>query len=680
MKRIFFFCILTLGGLISLKTFAQSENVADSLYYLQSTESDSDSSLVEYPFAAYQEQYCSQLNITARAVVRYESSAVCYLELQDYPDLLGSTLLVLSDNEIYKAITAKGERDFLLENLPLNRNFIVQYADGCGRTTNLTSFTTLAENQLEGIVVSPKLMTMMGDYYQTMVFTLPEYLESESTLSYYEKLSFWQDIAFNDQPFADNLSYGEFPIENASINSSGSECNCRLLLTRPAFAPGYENNIEPAASIPVPTGDVAVYSGHISTNGWSEEENWVEDNPDKGKFYRSLGNKGAARRQVNWAKGRKIHTRISDLNTSASDINYSQIQILWYCFEGFFHFTDCGCRKTVDYKAKYNTHMRSQMALPSCFLCGSKKGRSKAEDLAVLTLSDQTGMVTVLDAGQGTVGSECEQTWNVDFFLNLVDVAAAIATPILSGGSTTNWGDAVDEIASSLQTLISTPVQNITGCSSKDELATLIHQNSQFTMGANVITYLTLFSMGNTTVQGATSWEGETSISSEFSLAVGISPVSNGDQPKYCCSHGLSSWIVANFETITLPPMPPFIPNSITVSDPYPSPTNMEALLSPIEGFFDALLLGFNGEQYGALLRPWCETGNKWAINSNIATNEVVAYTIFDLVGRAVYHGTALPSEMRQAQFLREKLPQKGVYVVSFNIDNKSYSFKLINP
>lgn len=53
--------------------------------------------------------------------------------------------------------------------------------------------------------------------------------------------------------------------------------------------------------------------------------------------------------------------------------------------------------------------------------------------------------------------------------------------------------------------------------------------------------------------------------------------------------------------------------------------------------------------------------GNKWAINSNIATNEVVAYTIFDLVGRAVYHGTALPSEMRQAQSLCEKLPQKGV-------------------
>ncbi|MBK8474366.1 MAG: hypothetical protein IPL33_20555 [Sphingobacteriales bacterium] len=300
------------------------------------------------------------------------------------------------------------------------------------------------------------------------------------------------------------------------------------------------------------------------------------------------------------------------------------------------------------------------MALPSCFLCGSKKGRSKAEDLAVLTLSDQTGMVTVLDAGQGTVGSECEQTWNVDFFLNLVDVAAAIATPILSGGSTTNWGDAVDEIASSLQTLISTPVQNITGCSSKDELATLIHQNSQFTMGANVITYLTLFSMGNTTVQGATSWEGETSISSEFSLAVGISPVSNGDQPKYCCSHGLSSWIVANFETITLPPMPPFIPNSITVSDPYPSPTNMEALLSPIEGFFDALLLGFNGEQYGALLRPWCETGNKWAINSNIATNEVVAYTIFDLVGRAVYHGTALPAKCDKPNFYAKNYLKRG--------------------
>ncbi|MBK8474697.1 MAG: hypothetical protein IPL33_22350 [Sphingobacteriales bacterium] len=168
-------------------------------------------------------------------MVRYESFAKCYLEITR-TDLLPNTDLEIFKNGVYlKTVNTDQETSFLLENLPLNANYAIKYANSCGEETILTNFYTGKNHSMEGLTISHQLFDVMEEFTKMEIFSLSEYLESESKLNYYEKLSFWQDIAFKDASFSDNLPFGEYPQPDMAA-SSGSDCKCMLLLTLPSFS------------------------------------------------------------------------------------------------------------------------------------------------------------------------------------------------------------------------------------------------------------------------------------------------------------------------------------------------------------------------------------------------------------------------------------------------------------
>ncbi len=662
MKKLLFLCAFIALSTISLKTSAQSQSILDSLYCYSPAK-----------------QECEQLDLRTVAVVRYESFAKCYLEITR-TDLLPNTDLEIFKNGVYlKTVNTDQETSFLLENLPLNANYAIKYANSCGEETILTNFYTGKNHSMEGLTISHQLFDVMEEFTKMEIFSLSEYLESESKLNYYEKLSFWQDIAFKDASFSDNLPFGEYPQPDMAA-SSGSDCKCMLLLTLPSFSPGIKNPLE-SVDIPTPDGFVPVYSGSIEGETLIDfvTQNWTDD-PDKGGFSHILQGRGAARRQYNFAMGRKLHTRLTELSVGGDDDQstfYSQISIMWFCFGNLFHFADCGCKKDINYTAKYNTRLNTKMELPSCFWCGSKKGMSKAEDWSVLTLTTQTGDMSVLAAGRGVVDSECEQVWNADFFKQVVDIAADVAVALVGGSSGTDWASQIPDIADGINGLLETPIQNVTGCSNKDVSAALIDKKGIISLTPNLGHYLTLYSMGNTHVQGTTSWEGNSYIRSDFNLAVAVPWGYVGDQSEDCCSHGLSSWVIANVPPLTLDITSP----PVTIAND--SPANIEALKDDIETWLTLHLLGYNNTEYGALIKLSCGYSNKWenndALNLNI-NDAPLPYQVFDMMGKSVASGTSLLADMHTHEFMNNLALPKGIYLIRFVVNDKPQAIKIVKP
>lgn len=662
MKKLLFLCIWAIIGFNSLKIFAQSQNMVDSLYYSAAVERD-----------------CEQLDLRTASVIRHENFAKCYLEIAKTDLLADANLEIFRNDAYFKTVNLHGETSFLLENLQLNANYTVQYNNSCDEKSILANFYTGRDEKPEGLTVSHQLFKAMEEFTKMDFLSLSEYLESESQLNYYEKLSFWQDIAFKDAPFGDNLPFGEYPQPN-EVHGSGSECACMLLLTLPQFSPGIRIDIDPWVDIPTPDGFVPVYSGSIGAHTTPYSFQYWTDNPDKGGYLPILQGKGAARRQMNIARGRKMHTRLAELSVGddgSQSPYYAQISIMWFCFGNGFHFADCGCKKDINYTAKYNTRLNSKMELPSCWLCGSKKGMSKAEDWSVLTLATQAGDVSVLAAGRGVVDSECEQTWNTDFFKQVVDIAADIAVVLVGAASGTggvSWTTQIPNIADGINGLLETPIQNVTGCSQKEAVAALINKKGIINLVPNLGHYLTLYSMGNTHVQGTTSWEGSSLIRSEFNLAVAIPWGYTGNQSEDCCSHGLSSWVIADVPALTL------TMGTSTVTITGDSPTNIEALKDDIETWLTLHLLGYNNTEYGALVKLSCGYGGKWDDHNQSMGDNFVPYQVFDMTGKSVASGNSLISDMRSRVFMQDLVLPKGIYFVHFVVNGKSESLKIINP
>lgn len=620
---------------------------------------------------------CEQLNAVATAVVRYKTTATCYLRIGNtsFFETTQELFIVQGENK-YRTVALNKQQEFLLENLPLNADFSVYYYNSCKVKTILTTFTTAAvRDHSQGLLISSPLFDVIAAYYKTEGVSLSDYLRAENALNYYEKLSFWQDIAFQDEGFDANLPQNDYPPAPKQAQAGG-DCICLLLLTEPFFAPGSHNNTAAPTDIPVPDGSIAVNNGFI---GWDETVNnsgeWVDDDPSHGGYSRSLHGKGAARRQLNDANGRKIHSRESQLNVSGTDISpyYAQIKLNWYCFTDLWHFDNCGCKKDISYTAKYNTRLRTKMELPSCFLCGDKRGLSKAEDWSLLTLHSQAGNVEVLSAGHSIIGSKCKQDWNPDFFINIIDIASGVATALLSGGELSDWAVQVNTIAEEIQTLIQTPVQTAGDCEVIDQQVALIHEDGIITIEPNMPYYLTLFSMGNTSVKGATSWDGYAYISSDFRLGIAIPYGYYNDQPETCCTYGLSSWVMANFERI-----PVMTSSGVwgTIPDPYRSPTNLEAMMDDIKSFFDIYMLGFNYTEYGAMWKKAC-ISEKWAADIDKVTDLSGEYTLYDISGRPVVRGDIGRLAEIHASLQLSPLP-KGMYILHFKSGNQVISQKIV--
>jgi len=503
--------------------------------YSQSIEEENDT-IPYHPFGDYQEIICSKVSVSSQAVVRYESSTIVYLKLESDENINNYNLNVKVNRLSINNPKLTMDCELILESLAPNSVIDITYTDGCGNDASLIRVTTGSPFVSEGLVVSKALMKAVKQLYVGRETNVARFFENEKTLHYYEKLAFYQNTILKGSAISDMQHYGYFP-DAAIANSSRGTCSCAVLLTHSDFAPGANNDQFPI-STPIITGN-AYSTGFISSDNEETQQNW-SGNSNEGYFAHNVYSKGAARHQDTWANGRRIKTRGATKTVGGESIspNYSYVGISWFCYDGNY-ISSCNCSKRINYSALYNTRLRTTMSLPACFLCGSKSGKSKAEDWVILVLTNEDGINNVLASSRATVETERGKYFNVDFIINIVELIGTIAPILMAGDAAAVVAEPlIDEIVDDVTALIQTPLFLVSGTTDKDNNMALINQEGTFQITPNVVWYLKMFSFGRTEVEGATSWNGAARIVSAFRLGVSIRAGIDSGQPSTCCTLG----------------------------------------------------------------------------------------------------------------------------------------------
>lgn len=403
-------------------------------------------------------------------------------------------------------------------------------------------------------MVSEEIMRLL--HKQDTLTDLYDLLVSDTSMLFSEKFNFVQEYFFNDTllDISDFLN-GIYPKNNDLVSV---ECYCKMLLASTSFASGYPRYQNPRTApppYPVPYG----YNGYIDSRVVEVDEYWDASDHDDGKYFNNGYYKSAAKHMDNFTWGRrtssKERTFVSGFtgNTgSAGSPNYAAIQLNWFCVDPSQRNrkVDCGCEKTVYYRGRYNVRLRSQVELPSCFLCGNKGSRAKAEDYAVMSLFDLDDNYEILAAGRGTVASENHKTYNADWFIELAEVAISLYFA-LNGDAITQI--LLNDLVGDISNLLTTNVFFRGTSDSHDETASLIQKNGTFTLQSNSPTFISLHSYGYTEVAGHTSWSSRAGIVSDFSLAVALEPFLEEGQEDKCCSDGVGAWFLASFPEAHVP-------------------------------------------------------------------------------------------------------------------------------
>lgn len=469
----------------------------------QSTESDD--TIPKHPFERYNKIICSEVGAKSKAIINFETFSVFYLKIAAEKAFENYQITIRLNKKETRPSKFTDDGILVLDRIPRNSLIEIEYVDGCGNISLLYNNNTEKEllGTSEGLEISHEMMALLKKMYASGEIDIAKYLEKDNSIHYYQKLSFYQNTVLKGSAIPDSQVFGIFPISSSVGDQKVSRCDCRLLVTFPSFSPG-EPHYTGAVSVSGSLNGIPVSLGYIGSDNTTISQNWSSNSNEGGGYIHNIYEKGAARHQDTWANGRRIHSRSAEKMVGGDNIspNYAYVGITWFCFNGNT-IDACDCRKRVNYTARYDTRLRTSMSLPSCFLCGSKKGKSKAEDWAILALTNEDDFVNVLAAGRGTVETENNSTFNVDFIINYIQILGTLAPVLLAGDNAgTVFIPLIDELVDQVSYLIQTPILLVSGSSAKDKTAALINKQGSFTITPNETWYLKLFSFGNTKVEG----------------------------------------------------------------------------------------------------------------------------------------------------------------------------------
>jgi hypothetical protein len=142
-----------------------------------------------------------------------------------------------------------------------------------------------------------------------------------------------------------------------------------------------------------------------------------------------------------------------------SSNSYARMSFNYICTNGSLLPEDCGCSKNIYLRAKYyssswvSTSASGGWGTHSCF--------SAVEDDVALFTIDQyltDTQVTVLKGGQFQLSRAQDDTWNPEFWMNIVDLASSIAGVVEDFDGGIDWSDTIADVGGQIVTVFQTPV------------------------------------------------------------------------------------------------------------------------------------------------------------------------------------------------------------------------------
>ncbi len=242
-------------------------------------------------------------------------------------------------------------------------------------------------------------------------------------------------IADKKRGMESNISKLITQLKGNNKNTRGTECNCALVTVNSSYdvAPSYSNQFSPPEN-----------QGGLTT--WYKEQIYGTATRQRLKL-----NSPSTNNEYEYEK--------SITGDEVSSNSYSRLSFNYICTNGSLLPEDCGCSKTMYLKAAYyskswvGTSAKGGWGTHSCFA-------AVEDDVALFTI-DQYGTdtnVTVLKGGQFQLSRAQDDTWNPEFWMNIVDLASSITGIVEDFDSGIDWSDTVSDVGGQIVTVFNTPV------------------------------------------------------------------------------------------------------------------------------------------------------------------------------------------------------------------------------
>lgn len=567
--------------------------------------------------------------------------------------------------------------------------------------------------QPEPIVVSHAFFNQLAGWFanDSPTRTFCEFMD-DVDIDLYEKLSFIQKYAFDNEAFSDGGSSTNltdwYPSRFSSLDEDSclpewvTDCRCQVISDGSNHArPGKVDGIN-GVVIPKVVQKIARNKG---------KKTFID------RYEAGAAKFIALRQDDSGGMDYEMSSSGKGNDTTAATAAVSEIQFFLGCLsrdEGRGINTnlpeECDCERPLHVSYDYTTHLLAMGEKKGC--PWNKGAAAQAEDMAIIVALDmKTGQLTPLDAGKYMVSRRCDSAWNPDWWIALLDVGGSVLKYYVGALDTTvNFiptSGAIDTFISALQTLIGTPFANQSGsCGSSDGYQTLVHGTNHLTLVPNHPIRIDMFSSYYVRTRGYGCWRAKAGIASDYYL---LGVVESEETEDYeCCAEKFATYIVGSQQFDSAPA--PAGESDVEVDAINDIPTRLGDVAfdldlygswynhheNPLTGYIDDLVFEFD-RLYGPscdsdypLLRPQVNypvivenpvglVTQNLTIDLTVKESSTGTISLLDMSGKLVkslYSGSFSLGTVHK-EFETNSLPS-GSYIVNCNIGGYSYSYPLL--
>ncbi len=495
--------------------------------HAQDDEGD-DSIPIEYPDF---NSGSAEVNLEVNAVVRFQNSCDVYLRWTNKDFAVLNTVYYRPIGEAIWSELQTLENNILLRNLPLDAHYewkVESNALGEIKYSDIAAFST--EIVDDNIVVSKELYNSLIDWTREdqSQTTLHDYLNRNTNLSIYEKVSFYQSYEFGGKPFRRvESSDGNYDdVGNWVIPGTDDftgDCNCKVV-TNGTLTVSPINRFDEDKGIIFPKKE----NFKKTVSGATTYFDYISRGASKFAALKQYERDGSSEYQ---------HSNLNKTDGTKTSPQYSKINFFLLCEDDTKVPSNCACCRTLDLRYNYSSKIQSSSDTRWCLW--SKGSYAKAEDaaMAVAYYNSDLGKSKVLGADQFMVSATCSKNWSPTFFVNMVDFVLPIAKTL--AGKDAKLEDLLkisDQLAESLKKLIVTPTHKRDGKCNKTviESRDLLDGRDKIEICPNSPVEIAIYSFHHVLVGGYGCWHPKAAVASDMYLAGVVESRNVPDNPNCC--------------------------------------------------------------------------------------------------------------------------------------------------
>ncbi len=656
------------------------------------------------------------IELKANAVLLHENEASVYLR---WGENVGTTPFLLSYKEENAESWTQVEVDGFDSNisgLTLGSSYIWKVSSNGGTTkSDEKIFRTECEESIE---VSTKILKEIQKWSskEGQSVKLTDYLDSKTDISIFERTSFLQKYFLDccPVPFLNSIPQNlDSWVDNNWCKPPppvSTTCNCHVMTD--------------GGSIATPNRGVIASTGIINP---VDSQFHIDLKP--GDTFIDVIQKGASKYfglrmdERDGKSGYEINNLLTpdDPNESSFSPNTSSIQFFLACSNGLRLPEDCPCTRTIDYRYEYSTNLRAYNGVKwSFFSTGSE---ATAEDMAMTVIySSKDNETEVLSAGQAMVSRGCGNSWNPDFWVEILDIAELTAaflvqenfntdTTTMDSTSLANYLEVLPQLVDELQNLLTTSFRDVQGGGCDEFVSTapggrILNQgNGMKLLRPNETIVVSTYSYSHLEVRGWGGWTPSAAVASDYFLAGVVQSEVGQGIPDECCSDKFGTHTLGASRSQSNADVPLASPNNtgsllqkvgffLQPFGPWPS-------LSQNSGNGQITGIGEFGRYRGPSCIPYIEdyqqfgngeikVKNSIHISPNIASDKINIYFknqnidlvdiyLFDMNGKVLknINNYSIKTQGTNFDLSISDIPQGG-YIVSFLFNKNKESFKII--